>query len=231
MAQLMRTTGYGCFIMIGFILFAPVAALAAELPASLSDQEFWRMLTEFSEAGGVFQQEFMSNEDSSQFVIPALEQTARRGGAYIGVGPEQNFTYIAAVQPRIAFVVDIRRDNMLEHLMYKALFELSSDRADFLSRLFSRPRPSGLAASSTVTQLFEAFEAVESDPRFYEENVRAVFDHLVGKHSFQLSAAGGTRGSNFLNTFRTTGPNRLRGSGDKSLTYAQSMTGTDLTGR
>jgi hypothetical protein len=231
MAQLMRTTGYGCFITIGFILFAPIAAPAAELPASLSDREFWRMLTEFSEAGGVFQQEFMSNEDSSQFVIPVLKQTARRGGVYIGVGPEQNFTYVAAVQPRIAFVVDIRRDNMLQHLMYKALFELSSDRSDFLSRLFSRRRPSNLDTSSAVTTLFEAFDAVESDPGFYEENIRAVLDHLVTKHGFQLSAADTTRVTNFLNTFRTAGPSRLRGSGDKSLTYAQSMTGTDLTGR
>src|SRR5262249_39471749 len=105
----------------------------AELPASLNDPQFWRMVTEFSEAGGAFQAEFMSNEDSSQFVIPALKESTRRGGVYIGVGPEQNFTYIAAIQPKLAFVLDIRRDNMLEHLMYKAIFETSADRADFVS--------------------------------------------------------------------------------------------------
>jgi hypothetical protein len=231
MAHAMRKILCGCLITIGFILLLPVAGLAADLPASLSDQEFWRMLTEFSEAGGVFQPEFMSNEDSSQYVIPALKQTTRRGGVYIGVGPEQNFTYIAAIQPRVAFVVDIRRDNMLQHLMYKALFELSSDRSDFLSRLFSRRRPSNLDASSSVTTLFDAFDAVESDSGLYEENARAVLDHLVRKHGFQLSAADTTRVANLLNMFRTAGPNRLRGSGDKSLTYTQSMTGTDLTGR
>ena len=32
------------------------------------------------------------------------------GGVYIGVGPEQNFTYIAA-RPEMAFIVDIRREN------------------------------------------------------------------------------------------------------------------------
>ena len=105
----------------------------------------------------------MSNEDSAQFVIPALKETARRGGVYVGVGPEQNFTYIAAIQPRLAFVVDIRRDNMLEHLMYKALFELSSDRADFLSRLFSRRRPARLDSNSSVTALFDAYR--RSHPR------------------------------------------------------------------
>ncbi len=89
-------------VMVTFVLFgiatAP-SAKAVELPGSIRDEEFWRMVTEFSEAGGVFQAEFMSNEDSSQFVIPTLKATTRRGGVYIGVGPEQNFTYIAAIQP------------------------------------------------------------------------------------------------------------------------------------
>jgi hypothetical protein len=42
------------------------------------------------------------------------------------------------VKPKIAFIVDIRRQNLIEHLMYKALFELSADRAEFISRLLSR---------------------------------------------------------------------------------------------
>ena len=57
--------------------------------------------------------------------------------------PEQNFTYIAALKPKMAFIIDIRRGNLQLHLMYKALFELSSDRADFIFRLFSRKRPEG----------------------------------------------------------------------------------------
>src|SRR6185369_13750357 len=149
---------------------------AAEVPASLTDQEFWRLVTEFSEVGGVFQAEFMSNEDSVQFVIPTLKQTVKRGGVYIGVGPEQNFTYMAAIQPRLAFVLDIRRDNMLEHLMYKALFELSTDRADFVSRLFSRKRPPGLDANSSIKSIFDAFQTVESDPQLYQESVAAIID-------------------------------------------------------
>ena len=95
------------------------------------------MITDFSEQGGSFRYEnLLSNEISYQTVIPSLKLVAR-GGAYVGVGPEQNFTYIAAIQPRIAFIVDIRRQNMIEHLMYKALFEMSSDRTEFVSRLFS----------------------------------------------------------------------------------------------
>ena len=67
------------------------------------------MITDFSEQGGSFRYEnLLSNEISYQTVIPSLKLVAR-GGAYVGVGPEQNFTYIAAIQPRIAFIVDIRR--------------------------------------------------------------------------------------------------------------------------
>jgi hypothetical protein len=188
------------------------------------------MVTDFSEAGGAFQAEFMSNEDSSQFVIPALKATTRRGGVYIGVGPEQNFTYIAAIRPRIAFVLDIRRDNMLEHLMYKAVFELSSDRAEFVSRLFSRRRPGGLDANSNVKALFTAYESVEPDSSFYEQNVRDVIDQLVNKHKFPLTDAEKTVVAAFMNTFRSAGPYTLKGTGDKNLTYSQAMTGTDLTG-
>ena len=82
---------------------------------------------------------------------------------YLGVGPEQNFTYIVALQPKIAIIFDIRRGNMIEHLMYKALFELSNDRSDFLSKLFSRPRPAGLETSSSPQQLFDAYTAAARD--------------------------------------------------------------------
>jgi hypothetical protein len=211
------------------VLLAVSAIHAAELPTSVSDQEFWRIVTEFSEPGGTFTREFMSNEDSAQFVIPTLQQTTRPGGVYIGVGPEQNFTYIAAIRPRMAFVVDIRRDNMLQHLLYKALFELSTDRADFVSRLFSRRRPAGVGNSAPA--LFSAYDAIPVDPGFHEENVRSVLDHLTNRHGFLLSETDKTSITGFMNTFRNAGPSALKGSGDKNLTYVQAMTGTDLTGR
>src|SRR5262245_62004790 len=106
---------------------------------------FWSIITNFSEPDGQFRYDnLLSNETSYQTVIPALTKIVRRGEAYIGVGPEQNFTYIAAIQPKIAFIVDIRRQNMLELLLYKALFEMSETRAEFVSRLFSRNRPRSL---------------------------------------------------------------------------------------
>src|SRR2546428_8582081 len=120
------------------IAVAPSFRAADPLPDKLSDDAFWKMINDFSEEGGYFRFEnFLSNELGFQTVIPALKEIANPGGVYLGVGPEQNFTYISALQPKIAFIIDIRRQNMIEHLMYKALFELSSDRADFLSRLYA----------------------------------------------------------------------------------------------
>ena len=82
----------------------------------------------------------------------------------MGVGPEQNFTYIAVTRPAIAFIVDIRRGNLDLHLMYKALFELSADRADFVSRLFSRKRPAGPAADVDRRRDFFRVSAGRAEP-------------------------------------------------------------------
>ena len=118
------------------VLFIPSLVAADTLPQSLADQEFWRLVSDFSEEGGSFRFEYMSNEQQFQYVIPRLKEERKPGGVYLGVGPEQNFTYIAAIQPKMAFIFDIRRQNLVEHLIYKALFEMSPNRADFLARVF-----------------------------------------------------------------------------------------------
>src|ERR1043166_48320 len=99
--------------------------LAAEsLPSQLSDEAFWNMVNEFSEPGGYFRSDnFVSNETTFQYVIPELVKSYPSGGVYLGVGPDQNFTYIVALKPRMAIITDIRRQNMIEHLMYKAVIE------------------------------------------------------------------------------------------------------------
>ena len=58
--------------------------------------------------------------------------------------------------------------------MYKALIELSEDRADFVSRLFSRPRPAGLDGSSSAAALFEAYASVAASNELFERNQRSV---------------------------------------------------------
>jgi hypothetical protein len=99
-------------------------------------------IAQLSERGGFFDTDnLISNEKSYLHVIPSLQEAGVQGGAYIGVGPDQNFSYIAAVRPAIAFIVDIRRDNLLLHLLFKSLFALSETRAEYLSHLFGRPPP------------------------------------------------------------------------------------------
>src|SRR5205814_1616836 len=126
---------------------------ADTLPSSLTDQQFWKLINDFSEPGGNFIFEmYMSNEETLQEILPDLLGRVQPGGVYIGVAPEQNFTYIAALHPKMAFVIDIRRENMIELLMYKTLFEISENRAEFLSKLFSRPLRSTPAPQATVEQ-------------------------------------------------------------------------------
>jgi hypothetical protein len=178
---------------LGLLRIAPgLGGRAGHLPTRLSDTAFWQLVSDLSEPGGSFiSTNYVSNESTFQHVIPELKRNTRRGGVYLGVGPDQNFTYIAALEPRIAFIIDIRRQNMLLHLMYKALIELSSGRAEFLSRLFSRPRPlaAGAGDASTTRTLLEAYAAAAPDDAMFERNVRAVTDHLVNRHGFALSSS------------------------------------------
>ena len=106
---------------------------------------FASRVAQLSEPGGDFDSDnLISNERSYLHVIPDLLERGVRGGAYIGVGPDQNLSYIAQVRPAIAFIVDLRRDNLLLHLLFKALFSLSGTRAEYMSLLFGRPVPAHL---------------------------------------------------------------------------------------
>lgn len=177
----------GLLVAFQAAVLAP-AAVAQGLPARLSDQEFWKLVTDASEADGFFQSDnFVSNELTLQYIIPELLKSPGARNVYFGVGPDQNFTYIAALKPPMAFIVDIRRGAMLQHLMYKALFEMAEDRAEFFSLLFSRPRPPGLGPTSTPMQILEAFYAVRGDTAMYFRTRQAIEDRLVRQHGFALS--------------------------------------------
>jgi hypothetical protein len=221
------------------LLLSFVAHAADQIPARLADQEFWTLLTSLSEPGGSFRSDnLLSNELRHQFVIPELVQTATPGRAYIGVGPEQNFTYIAALRPSIAFVVDIRRGNLQLQLMYKALFELSTDRVDFVSRLFSRKQPDGLRAMASAAEIFTAYTDVEASPALYDRNLKAIESQLSGKHGFALSTADIEGIEYIYHAFFTFGPainysstEGVSGAGSYRPTYADLMAATDSDGR
>jgi hypothetical protein len=158
------------------------------IPQRLSDSEFWRLMQDYSEPWGVFRSEnFVSNETSLQWIIPELQRTVKTGGVYLGVAPDQNFTYILAVKPSIAFIVDIRHQNAVQHLMYKALIETSNSRAEFLAKLFARPALTGVDTSASVTVLFDALANTKPDSQIYRTNLQAIKDRLVKFHHFALS--------------------------------------------
>jgi hypothetical protein len=216
--------------------FAQTAAPA--LPAEISDKDFWRMIVDFSEQGGDFSNEnFVSNEAQYQDVVPALKVTTKPGGVYIGVGPEQNFTYASLLQSKLAFVIDIRRQNMLELLMYKALFDMSPSRADFVSNLFSRTRPAGLDTKTTPAALFAAVDSAKADPDLLTKNLQAIKGYMTG-HGYQLSNEDVTTMEKVYQAFFRLGTRITYDSGNAPgvggrgfANYSRLMNTADITGR
>jgi hypothetical protein len=103
---------------------------------------FASQIAELSEPGGYFDADnLISNERSYLQVMSALGGARVPDGVYVGVGPDQNFSYIAQLRPTLAFIVDIRRDNLLLQLLFKALFQLARTRIEYLSMLCGRPAP------------------------------------------------------------------------------------------
>jgi hypothetical protein len=181
--------------VLALVLIAASAATAGppaaqRQPESLSAAEFSRLVREISEEGGYFRSDnFTSNETSYLHVVDKLKQFGSTGGAYIGVGPEQNFTYISKVRPRIAFIVDIRRQAMIQHLMYKAIFHLSPSRSQFLSILLSKPLPKGKApaASAPINELLNLFTEAPADDQAYAANLASIRKTIQEEFRFPLS--------------------------------------------
>ncbi len=168
---------------------APQAA-QAKPPESLSAAEFSRLSREFSEEGGYFRSDnFTSNETSYLHVVDKMREIGAIGGAYIGVGPEQNFTYIAKIRPRIAFIIDIRRQAVLQHLMYKAVFHLSPTRPQFFARLLSKPLPKDKApaADAPINELLAFFGKTPADDKAYAENLATIRKTIQDEFQFPLS--------------------------------------------
>jgi hypothetical protein len=210
---------------------APVSRSAETLPAQLSDSEYWAMISGFSEPSGYFQYEIVtSNELSYQQVLPNLMRTPRTGGAYLGVGPEQNFTYIAALRPKISFIFDIRRDMMLEHLLYKSIFEMSGNRVEFVANLFSRKAPAQLTADSPIETIFQAFSRVPLDSAAFEAHSNEVIDRLKTRHHFPLTAEDERGIRAIYRTFARAGVSNFDQS-FRSPGYAALMTLTDSAGK
>jgi len=225
--------------LFAFLLSAGLACSSATaqptIPAQLTDQEFWQLFTSTSEADGFFEDEnYVSNELGYERTMQRLQETVSPGGVLLGVGPEQNFHYIATLKPSIAFIVDIRRQNAIEHLMYKALFELANDRSDFLAKLFSRPKPQGLDASSDVHALFTALSTARPEKQLFTENLAGIERVLMERHRFPLDGRDRAALAKVFAAFYDAGPELMyvfRGTAEKHPTYRQMMTVKDTAGR
>src|SRR5499426_3317228 len=119
-----------------------VSAPAKSLENTGARGQFAQLVEKFSEPNGYFDSDnLISNESSYLHVMGKMRQMKVSGGAYIGVGPDQSFSYIAQIRPAIVFMTDIRRDNLLQHLFFKSLFALAGNRLEYLCLLFGRPLP------------------------------------------------------------------------------------------
>jgi hypothetical protein len=187
---------------------APLAAQdKPRLPDRLTDTEFWQLVGTISEPGGFFRMDnWTSNEMEVGALFTMLREAGRTGGVYMGVGPEQNFTYIASIKPAMAFIVDIRRQAVMQHLMYKAIFELSKDRADFIGMLFSYPRPAGVDSLTPIAQLWTAFGAALPDSAMHVRDYQRILDNLTKTHGFTLTEEEVGYIKYVYDTFHATGP-------------------------
>jgi len=167
----------------------PSVAPSDALPTRLTDAEFWKLQADISEPGGYFQirDNFTSNEMEVGSLFTTLRENRVAGDVYMGVGPEQNFTYIASIRPRMAFIVDIRRQAVVQHLMFKALFELARDRADFISLAFAKPRPPGLDTSTSIQAMWAAYRNVATDSALAANTYARVARHLLETHGFTFT--------------------------------------------
>jgi hypothetical protein len=119
--------------------------------------------------------------------------------------------------------------------MYKALFELSKNRAEFVSRLFSKKQPESIGPNSTVEEIFAAIANAPSPDDLYDENLNAIKTQLVKKHGFALSDKDLDGIDWVYSNFRRFGARINYGSSGRSnfsngVTYADLMIATDEKG-
>lgn len=149
---------------------APAPSAAASAAPAAPDTSFADLVNRLSEPDQhFFSDNYISNETSYLHVAAGLAKHGAKGGAYIGVGPEQNFSYIAMLRPKLAFIVDIRRENMVLHLLYKAIFQKAASRSHFLALLVGRPydAASDPGAGASIEDVIKHAERSPADEKTF----------------------------------------------------------------
>jgi len=172
------------------LLLAGSPPSAARRAVAPDTTPFARLVFQLSELGGFFDSDnLISNESSYLHILGRLRDKGPSGGAYIGVGPDQSFSYIAVTRPSIAFIIDIRRENLLLHLLFKAIFESSRNRLEYLCLLFGRPAPADLVPWSrkSIEEIIEYLDHSPSDSARGARSQEALFER-VGRYGLGLAA-------------------------------------------
>ncbi len=170
---------------------------------------FAGLVARLSEPGGFFDSDnLVSNETSYLHVVPALHALRVRGGAYLGVGPEQNFSYLAEIRPDLALLIDIRRDNMLLHLLFKAMFETAENRIQYLCLLYGRPAPPNPSQWNTrsLEEILLYLEFTPGDSALHAANHAALMERVTG-YGVPLTAVDRQTLERFHAEFATAGLN------------------------
>ncbi len=211
---------------------APEPAPTRGLPDRLSDAEFWKLAGDISEPGGYFRIEdnYTSNEMEVGELFTMLRARHISGDVYLGVGPEQNFTYIAAVKPKMAFIIDIRRQAAMQHYMFKAVFEMAPDRADFISLLFSKPRPAGLDSTTSIQKIWEAYRTIPTDSTLGNRTYARIVERLTKTHGFKFTADESDKLRGVYDAFYYYGPSISTRGGAAGGFGNRGGDFTDLTG-
>jgi len=186
------------------------AGIGASGSPTPPDSLFPGLVAGLSETPGFFDTDnLISNESSYLHALSVLRRRNVQGGAYVGVGPDQNFSYIAAVRPEVAFIVDIRRDNLLLLLLFRAFFEEAETRAEYLSLLFGRPIPRDREAwrDRDLQTLLDRVEDTAPDPE--RGSTRERLFRRVESYGIPISPQDLSTLTRFHEEFVTRGP-RLR---------------------
>lgn len=192
------------FIFVS-VLLATVLVPGA---AAKDRKEFAALSQRLSESGGFFDSDnLISNETSYQHVFGKLTELNVTGGVYLGVGPDQNFTYIAKIRPKRAIMIDIRRDNLLHHLLFKALFENSKNRIEYLCQFLGKPFPKTKDwEKKSLTEIVDYIDTTPSDAKVFEKALELI-KREVQKFGFQLTAQELTTIENVHRAFYHAGLN------------------------
>lgn len=160
-------------ILIAVILTgALISAGATRIELAGKDHKpFAALSARLSEPGGYFDSDnLISNETSLQHVLVKIKEMNLSGGVYMGVGPDQGFLYISKIRPKLALMIDIRRDNLLQHLLYKALFERARNRVEYMCLLFGKPLPkTGGWEQKGIKELVDYIDNTPSDTKLQEK--------------------------------------------------------------